>query len=707
MLEKIINFLKGIYEQPTDGKRELLDYKSQLSNIPDDVERDRIYSYNQYFEYFDGDIIKYIDSSEGKRPYSNIVSNFVYKLNGWLLQEEPIIKSKNILSDLIQELVNELLENTDKSFIQTILLNTSIYGDCFVKVFVDLKEMEIFKDSEQLFTFGFKVIEDPRYCFVAYNSQGELSNLIVVYPNLSIEGLSISEEQGLKYSYPLYFEVWDKKFVYCSYNFLLDEYKYFDYIKKYKKNQYLIDGLFIDVQDSPYYGLYKFENIYRDIPFVHFRNLPFFGTTYGVSDVRSLTVLAREKTSLINVVKDIINFHGIPPLVVKGASMNNIYVSEAGKVFSNVPKDAEFSYITAQIGDLDKIINIYEKMIENEISGTGLPYEFLVSSKDFISGDSSASAMKLKFSSVLIYLILKKSYLESSFQELFKKGLTYLNNFNDLGLEKVRFPDAYSAKKIININEFLQDAIFNVYLENVRDDQIVKEVIDDLEAFGLDVKPSEIMDILSEMSEEYQQMMEDAIKYINEISVDKDKIQRFVRLRAIPYNQIEFSFKNYLPFTRTQILSDLEVELRNNLESLSGALSRLGIKNVDKKIDEIMRESELIGTIKGLIDKSQQKELLDVEKLRQNLDLLNQIEQQNMQQEQADETFEKEQDSFQEDDVSLPSEGLQETPMTERVLDSKGGKGRKKVQENPQKIENETGQVSESVIEKRKLKSQN
>jgi hypothetical protein len=45
--------------------------------------------------------------------------------------------------------------------------------------------------------------------------------------------------------------------------------------------------------------------------------------------------------------------------------------------------------------------------------------------------------------------------------------------------------------------------------------------------------------------------------------------------------------------------------------------------------------------------------------------------------------------------------------ITDRVIDSKGGRGRKKVLENPQKVEDRTGQSAESVISKRKFKSQN
>ncbi|GIW22566.1 MAG: hypothetical protein KatS3mg068_1573 [Candidatus Sericytochromatia bacterium] len=682
-------------------------FDSYLTRMEDSVEVSRLSSYNDYFDYYDGNIIRYTDFIEGERPYSNIVQNFVLKLNGWLLQEQPIIKSKSVISDVIDEFIEELNENSDKALIQNVLINTSVFGDCFVKIFVDLKEIDLsLEKPDILFTFGFKVLKNPKYCFVSYNINNELDFVVVVYPELDTSFIDLNSE--IKYSYPLYFEIWTRDKVYCSHNFLIDEYKYFNLSSKIDslKNKIRYNGVKVEDRDSVFYDLYLFDNIYEEIPIVHFRNLNFFNLSYGVSDIRALTILSREKTSLINTLKDIIDYQSNPVLTIKGARFNDLDVNLANRVYSNIPKDAEFKYLSLDIGDLDTIIEKYEKILNDEISSTGLPYEFLVSSDKFIGGDSSASALKLKFSSVLIYLVLKKVFIEMSFEELYSKGLRFLNKFNNFNLDEVKFPETYTARKIVNINENLQEKIFNIYLETLMDDELVKEVVDELEGFGISIKSKDVLEVITELSEEYKDKYEEALGFIDKLSFDQSRINRFLKLRSIPYYVVEFSFKNYLPHSRRQILDDLEVELRNNLESLSGALSRLGIKNPEKKIDEILKDSEVLGTIKGLIDKNQQLELLEVQKVRSNLELLRQLEEQALQSQDIEEEpdleeLETEEDDFQEDN------DLEENPITDRVLDSKGGRGRIKVKENPQKIEDQTGQSAESIVEKRKFKSQN
>jgi hypothetical protein len=700
-MENIITFLlsydKEKYSVKSQDNEDILElsFDDFLKRINDEVEVSRIKSYQHFFDYYDGNIVKYRDSIDGERPYSNISNNFVTKLNGWLLQEPPIIRSKNVLSSIINELIEELFENTDKSFISSCLINASVYGDCFSKVCMVLEDF--MKDFT--YSFKFKLIKHPKYCFPFYDPNNNLVSIIVVYPDF--------ENDSIEKSSSLYFEVWTNKIVYCSYKYLLDENEFFVRYSegRIKDFDIVLKGELIENKKSPFYNLYAFDNIYGEIPFVHFKNLNFFNLTYGVSDLRAISIFAREKTSLINDLKDIIDYQSNPALVVKGAKYNDLDVNKAGKVYSNLPKDSELDYLSLKIGDLDKIIEKYESMINNEISSCGLPYDFLISSREFISGDSSASALKLRFSSVLVFLVLKKIFLEEGFENLIEKGLRFLNNFNKLQLDEVRFPDSYTARRVVNINEAIQEEIFNIYLESIKDDEIVKSVIDELESFGFQVKSKDVLEILTDLSDEYKKKYEEAVSYIEKLSFNTDQINKFIKIRSLPYYKVEFSFKNYLPHSRRQILDDLEVELRNNIESISGALERLGYKTPDKKIDEILRDSEIIGLIKGTADKSQQLQLLDVQKIRENMQLLSQLEANAIEQLNSD-TGDIQEDQNN-NEVGMEDIESSDNIITDRVTDSKGGRGRKKVLENPQKVEDQTGQSAESIISKRKFKSQN
>lgn len=695
-MEKIIEYLKS-YQVDSNSDFSIDEY---LLNIPDPVEKVRLQSYKHYLNYFEGNIINYVDSIEGERPYSNIISNFVYKINGWLLQEDPQITSKFVSSEIVDELINEIFENSDNNFISDVLFHLSVYGDCFVKVCLDSNHKYLMKDN--LYSFKFKIPALPNYVFAEYDANNELFGVLILYPDL------VYEVEGKQ---KLYFQYWTKESVYCSVQKLFDESFYLeklieDIYKERGADENLkgilteyYKGVYIDDKKSPFYDMYAFQNIYREIPFIHFRNLNFLGKSYGISDIRNLTVVARERTSLMNFLKDVVSYQGNPILMVKGMSVNSNPILSADRLLTNVPENAEISFIPLNIGDLDKLFEMYNNILKEEISGSGLPFDFLVSSSNFISGDSSASALKLKFNSLLILLVLKKKFIENSFEKLLGKALRFFNDFNKLGLETVMFPESYTAKKFVNFNENISDKIFNVYLDSVEDDVIIKSVIEEIQQTGADIKPEDVLEVLASLDEEYKKKYDEAMSYIEKASLNRENINKLLKIRSVPFDKVGFLFKNFLPHSRRQIIDDLEVELRNNIESISGALERLGVKNPDKKIDEILRDSQILGTIKGIIDKHQQMELLDVEKIRRNSELIQQIQSQTLQQQ-----------GYVLDDegniVQQPTDAFQ-NPITDRVIDDKGGRGRVKIKENPQKVEDKTSQSAESVIDKRKEKSQN
>ena len=68
-------------------------------------------------------------------------------------------------------------------------------------------------------------------------------------------------------------------------------------------------------------------------------------------------------------------------------------------------------------------------------------------------------------------------------------------------------------------------------------------------------------------------------------------------LRNHPFFECEVSFQDHLPRNRTLELADINVELMSNLESLEGALKRMGVTDIEAKLEEIARGKEFLSKL--------------------------------------------------------------------------------------------------------------
>jgi len=84
----------------------------------------------------------------------------------------------------------------------------------------------------------------------------------------------------------------------------------------------------------------------------------------------------------------------------------------------------------------------------------------------------------------------------------------------------------------------------------------------------------------------------------DEEKIDKDKRlneslkAKLKKLRERPFWYHEVTLESYIPKNRTLELADVIAEIGAGLESWTGALKRLGVDNVEKKKEEILKDKE-------------------------------------------------------------------------------------------------------------------
>lgn len=94
----------------------------------------------------------------------------------------------------------------------------------------------------------------------------------------------------------------------------------------------------------------SYENPYGIIPFVHIKNFPIAGRTYGVSDLDDVIPLNVELNTKRSDVSEVIDYHSAPITVVYGAKIGNLEKG-ANKVWGGLPKDSKVENLSLT-GDL-------------------------------------------------------------------------------------------------------------------------------------------------------------------------------------------------------------------------------------------------------------------------------------------------------------------------------------------------------------------
>lgn len=172
----------------------------------------------------------------------------------------------------------------------------------------------------------------------------------------------------------------------------------------------------------------------------------------------------------------------------------------------------------------------YLKMLEKYAGLSSVPMYLSGAESAIQSGDTSAAALRLAFLPLVELTNRKRMSYGLGYKQAFEMAVRFTNNIFGLGLEALDAPDP------------------------------------------------KLKDRLKE----------------SPMSKNKAAMNKLLALRTQPYYTTEVIFQEHLPKNRTLELADIQTEMQLNLESVSGALRRLGVADPTAKMQEIIDDAPFI-----------------------------------------------------------------------------------------------------------------
>lgn len=348
-----------------------------------------------------------------------------------------------------------------------------------------------------------------------------------------------------------------------------------------------------------------YPNPYGELPFVHIPNMLISQHVHGRSDLHDLWILNKEMDEALLQYKDNVDYHGNPLTLLFGISAKDVEKG-ANKVWGNLPKDSRVENL--EVTQTYEQVKDYLSLLERYAGLVSSPTH-LYTLETEMKIETSAAAMRLAFLPLIELTARKRKTYGPGFKEALEKALRFMNTSYELNLEELDGPTP-------QLIETLDPETGNV-----------------------------------------------------SVPLSQDLIGKLLVLRTRPYYDIQIEFQDHLPRNRTLELADIESELRMKLESLIGALKRLGVENPEQKLNEVSADQKYLGLLE-----------------RVYMETSGQAEVQESQQggpptSDGSESSSPRQDKF--------------------VDDSRGGRGRKKRKENANQVENRTGQSAERTSAQR------
>jgi hypothetical protein len=128
-------------------------------------------------------------------------------------------------------------------------------------------------------------------------------------------------------------------------------------------------------------------NLLGIIPVVHIPNYPVVGDFFGRSDLFSVLSLQRELNEKATDISDVINYHGSPITIVKGAKIGNLEKG-ANRTWS-IPADASIENLMLK-GELEASIGFYNKIRSAMFEIAGVPEQVVAPTHQYQSGSAQA-----------------------------------------------------------------------------------------------------------------------------------------------------------------------------------------------------------------------------------------------------------------------------------------------------------------------------
>lgn len=563
---------------------------STLEALLEAREAQRVAQVRKFRDYYDGNAIEY-QTQEGDLPYMNICYSAIEKSVAWLVGSEPIVRARDDIQPVIDEIYQEVYENSGgHSLYREGVVEGSVTGDCHLQV--------AFEPRANYGRGGFVIrVLDSERTFVEYLNIGqrkELNRVMIIWDQLNEQGQTKTHIELWSRDYV---QVWPPGPVASA---------TVGGVELESANQIEFDlymdessddaGVRVDDRGNEYV---TYVNPYGELPFVHIPNIKVPHSVHGRSDLHDLWLINREYNEQLLSYKDNVDYHGNPLTLIFGASAKDVERG-ADKIWSNLPSEAKVENL--EVTQTHEAILKYMDLLEKGIGHSAIP-TYLLSTENPVQAETSAVAMRLAFLPLVELTDRKKITYGPGFAQAFEKAIKYTNDYFELGL-----------------------------------------------------------DALDEVSPMTEQKLEELAGILNESQLEKIR-----SMRMVPYWKLALEFVDHLPRNRSLELTDIILELQNNLEDLPGAMKRLGVKNVEEKLASLIENTEFVAELEA-------------------------IKQAATMQSEAPPNG---------DGSKNPPDGQQTSNDAEA---NKGGQGKKKSRKSAQQVEQETGQSTERTSSQRVAK---
>lgn len=150
------------------------------------------------------------------------------------------------------------------------------------------------------------------------------------------------------------------------------------------------------------------------IPIIHIPNIMISSSPWGLSDVGDILGLNREYNEKMTVMSDIIDYHGAPVTIVKGAKVSNL---EKGprKVWGGIPKDGDV-YNLEMENDFAGYLGYLELLKRSMHELTGVPESALGQMQPI--SNTSGVALSIMYQPLMNKYVLKKNTYGEGLQRI-------------------------------------------------------------------------------------------------------------------------------------------------------------------------------------------------------------------------------------------------------------------------------------------------
>ncbi len=557
-------------------------------------EADRVGRVELYWRMYQGAHWEYT-REEGEMPYVNLCQTFVNKSKSWLVGNPPEIRSSKKLQPILKHLYRELLENSGGAkFYDEATQVGGVAGDVIVRVGYDATV------NEGEGGVCFKVMDMSR-TFWEYSNIGQSKNLTRVM-TIWDELLENGRVQTIA-------EIWDN-----------NEVRYYGYVtsmgtllpnasKLFKEGENPADF----VQQDEHGAALVIPNPYKELPFVHIKNIEMSNDSHGRSDLHDLWVLNKELNSSLLSYKDNVDYHGNPLTLVFGIGLKDIEKG-ANKIWANLPVDGRVQNL--EVTQTFAMLQEYMKYMREFASVTGNIPEGSLGMQQPIS-NTSAAALSFQFLPLTELTRLKRLTYGEGFKACFEKGLRFMNQIDDLGLDLL---DGVDEELLRTEAEVMRDAAKLVTEES---EQLTAEILETQNELArltgsyageppanaaADASPDATGDATGEEetppdTEEPPENDEDdtpnfeADSFTDALFTTDDYtnmleiIARVKKLRKRPYYFTTVVFKESLPRDEVNTLANGETKQRLKVTTRERILADLGEEDPASVINEVDREA--------------------------------------------------------------------------------------------------------------------